>query len=99
MTATGPEGTAWSCVRGGAAGGWGKGTVGMERAAQDSGHSRELREFKERLDTTLRHRVWILGGPVWSGVGLCDPCGFLPTQHNLRFLTVERGGKLMHCRV
>ena len=42
MTATGPEGTAWSCVRGGAAGGVGQGlhqrVVGMERAAQGSGH-------------------------------------------------------------
>ena len=66
MTVTGPEGTAWSCVRGGAAGGQGKGTVGMERAAEGSGHGPEIREFKERLDTTLRHRVWILGGPVWS---------------------------------
>ena len=40
VTATGPEGTAWSCVRGGAAGGEGKGlhqrVVGMERA--DQGH-------------------------------------------------------------
>jgi len=25
VTATGPEGTAWSCARGGAAGGWGQG--------------------------------------------------------------------------
>jgi len=43
VTATGPEGTAWSCVRGGAAGGEGQRlhqrAVGMERAAQGSGHS------------------------------------------------------------
>ena len=36
------KGTAWSCVRGGAAGGWGQGllqrVVGMERAAQGCGH-------------------------------------------------------------
>ena len=61
MTATGPEGTAWSCVRGGAAGGEGQGlhqrAVGMERAAQGSGHSPELPEFKESLDNALRHRV------------------------------------------
>ena len=61
MTATGPEGTAWSCVRGGAAGGEGKGlhqrVVGMERAAQGSGHSPELLELKECLDSALRHRV------------------------------------------
>ena len=70
MTATGPEGTAWSCVRGGAAGGEGQGVpqraVGMEQPAQGSGHSPELLEFKECLDNTLRHRVWILDGPVWS---------------------------------
>lgn len=33
MTATVPEGTAWSCVGGEAAGGQGKGAVGMEQAA------------------------------------------------------------------
>jgi len=41
VTATGPDGTAWSCVRGGAAGGEGKGlhqrAVGMEQPAQGSG--------------------------------------------------------------
>ena len=45
MTATGPEGTAWSCVRGGAAGGEGQGlhqrVVGIERAAQGCGHGPE----------------------------------------------------------
>ena len=59
MTATGPEGTAWSCVRGGAAGGVGQGlhqrVVGMERAAQGSGHSPELLELKECLDDALSH--------------------------------------------
>ena len=43
-TATGPEGTAWSC-EGRAAGGLGKAmpqrAVGMERAAQGSGHGPE----------------------------------------------------------
>ena len=29
------------------------------------GHSSKLPEFKECLDTTLRHRVWFFGGPVW----------------------------------
>jgi len=38
----------------------------VEWAAQGSGHSPELLEFKELLDSTLRHRVWILGGSVWS---------------------------------
>jgi len=63
-TATGPEGTAWSCVRAGAAGGQGKGlhqrAVGMEWAAQGSGHSPELLELKERLDSVLKHRVWLV---------------------------------------
>lgn len=71
MAATGPEGTAWSCVRGGAAGGEGKGlhqrAVGMEQPAQGSGHGPKLPELRERLDTALRHWVWILGGPVCGG--------------------------------
>jgi len=45
MTATRPEGMAWSCVRGGAAGGVGQGllqrAVGMEQNAQGYGHSPE----------------------------------------------------------
>ena len=48
-------------VRGGAAGGEGKGlhqrAVGMERAAQGSGHSPRLPEFKECSHNALRHRV------------------------------------------
>jgi len=31
--------------------------VGMERAAQDSGHGTELTEFKKHLDNALRHMV------------------------------------------
>jgi len=38
----------------------------MEQAAQGSGHSPELPEFKKYLHNTHRHRVWILGGAVWS---------------------------------
>jgi len=42
VTATGPEGTAWSCVRGGQLGFRKRvlhqRAVGMERAAQGSGH-------------------------------------------------------------
>jgi len=57
VTATGPEGTAWSCVRGGAAGGQGQGlhlrVVGMGRAAQCSDHSPVLLEFNEHLDNNL----------------------------------------------
>ena len=57
----GPEGTAWSCVRGGAAGGWGQGlhqrAVGMEQPAQGSGHGSKMLEFKEYVNNNLRHRV------------------------------------------
>ena len=42
--------------------------VGMERAAQGTGHSPEVMEIKEHLDSALRHWVWILGGAVWSRV-------------------------------
>ena len=51
---------------------WGQGkilhqsVVGMEQAAQGSGHSPELSEFYECLDSALRHRVWILGGAAYS---------------------------------
>ena len=38
----------------------------MEQAAQGSGHSPELSEFYECLDSALRHRVWILGGAAYS---------------------------------
>ena len=31
-----------------------------------SGQSPELLEFREYLGNALRHRVWVLGGPVWS---------------------------------
>ena len=50
MTATGPEGTAWSCVRGGAAGGQGvvlhQRAVGTEQPAQGSGHSPEYQSSR-----------------------------------------------------
>jgi len=81
VTATGPEGTAWSCVRGGAAGGEGKGlrerAVGMEQPAQGSGHGLKLLELRERLDSALRYWYWIWGGAVEPRVGLGDPCGSL----------------------
>ena len=38
----------------------------LEQAPQGSSHSTKLPEFKEHLDSALRHRVCILGGPVWS---------------------------------
>jgi len=53
-------------------GSWGLGTGA---APQGGGHGTgcpglwarpPVPEFKECLDSALRHRVWILGGPVWS---------------------------------
>ena len=38
----------------------------MEQAAQGSGHGPEPLELKELLDTSFRHRVWVLSGPVWG---------------------------------
>ena len=61
MAATGPEGTAWSCVKGGAAGDWGqvlhqRVVVAMEQADQGSRRGPKLLIFKERLDDALRHK-------------------------------------------
>lgn len=81
MTATGPEGTAWSCVRGGAAGGEGKGlhqrAVGMEQPAQGSGHGPHC-QSSGSVWTALSD----IGIGFWvvllePGVGLHDPCGSL----------------------
>ena len=70
VTATGPEGTAWSCVRGGAAGRQEtvlpQRAVGMEQAARGSGHSSKLLEYKKHLVSTLRRRVRFWGGAVWN---------------------------------
>ena len=74
VTEPGPEGTAWSCVRGGAAGGQGRvlhqRAVGMEQAAQSSGHGTELLEFK-KIWTTLsevRFDFWVVlcGAKSWN---------------------------------
>jgi len=46
--------------------GEGSAPVGREQTHQGSDHGPELPEFKECLDSILRHGVWILGGPVWS---------------------------------
>jgi len=40
--------------------------VNMEQALQDSGHGLKLPEFKKHSDIAFKHRIWILGGPVWS---------------------------------
>ena len=83
MTATGPEGTAWSCVRGRAAGGEGKGlhqrAVRMEQPAQGSGHGLKLPEFREC------HMIfgWSCMDPE---VELHDPYGSLSTQDILCIL-------------
>jgi len=39
---------------------------GTEQAPQSSGQGPKLMEFKKHLNNALRHRVWTLGGPVWS---------------------------------
>ena len=53
-------------------GSWGLGTGA---APQGAGHGTgcpglwawpPVLEFRECLDSALRHRVWILGGPVWN---------------------------------
>jgi len=38
----------------------------LEQTPQSSGHSPRLLEFKECLDNALRHRIWALGGSLWS---------------------------------
>jgi len=55
----------------------------MEQAAQGSGHGPKLAEFKECLDTTLRHVFRLLSGCVDTAVGLHVHCGSLPTQDML----------------
>ena len=82
MTATGPEGTAWSCDWGGAAGGWGQGphqrAVGMERAAQGSGHGPEcFGAFGQCSQTQGLDFGWCC---IQPGVGLSDPHGYSPPQ-------------------
>ena len=63
MTATEPEGTAWSCVRGGD---WGKGlhqrAVGTEQLPRAVGTA-PVAALRERLERALRHWVgfgWVL---------------------------------------
>jgi len=97
VTATGPEGTAWSCVRGGAAGGEGKGLhqreVGMQQPAQGSAHGPKLLEFRERLDSSLTHRDWMLGG------GVCAQCagGGRMGEENAACRGLSLGGRRSHC--
>jgi len=92
VAGTGPEGTAWSCVRGGS--GWGLGSgsspesvQSLEQAAQDSGHSPELPEFRECLENALRYRGWssvLCGAKSWSWWSLWVPSnlGWSMIQHS-----------------
>ena len=76
MAATGPEGTAWSCVRGGAAGGEGKGlhqrAMGMDQPAQGSGHSPSPAEvqgvFGQHFHSDMGFGFWVVlhGARSWT---------------------------------
>lgn len=50
-------------------------------APQDSGHSPELLELEEHLDSALRDRVWV--ALCGARVGLEDPCRSLLNQGSL----------------
>ena len=100
MTATGPEGTAWSCVRGGAAGGEGKGlhqrVVGMEQPAQGSGHSPEC-QSSGSIGISLSDIGF--GFRVEPRVGFCDPCGsfqlrIFQEMHFCKYMNIKAKGKI-----
>lgn len=56
-------------------GGW-----ALRQAAQSSGHGTKLQEFKERLDSALRLRVFFFGlSCMHPGVGPDGLCVSLPT--------------------
>ena len=55
-------GSAWVLGKGTSS----EGAQVLKKASQGSGWGIKLPELKEHLDNTLRHRVWILGSPVWS---------------------------------
>ena len=62
VPATGPERTAQSCIRGGSGceeKAVPQRVVGMEQAAQGSGHGPELTKLRKCWDTALRHWVWV----------------------------------------
>ena len=71
VTVIGPEETTWSCVRGGAAGGQGKGlhqrAVGMEQAAQGSGHSPKCQSSGSIWDLS-EIRFDFSSAPIWIQV-------------------------------
>lgn len=51
----------------------------MEQALQGSGHGTELARVQE-LDNALTYDLIFRTSCVDPGVGVDDPCGFLPTQ-------------------
>ena len=62
VPATGPERTAQSCIRGGSGceeKAVPQRVVGMEQAAQGSGHGPELTKLRKCWYTALRHWVWV----------------------------------------
>ena len=74
MTATGPEGTTWSCARGGAAGGRGQGLhhseVGQWNRVPSSGHGTKLLELRRRLEvlSDIGFEFWVVlhGAKGWT---------------------------------
>ena len=106
MTTTGSEGTAWSCVRGGAAGGQGKGLhqglVGAQnRLVRVTAPSARVQGVFGQCSQT---QDWDFGWCcVEPGVGLSDPCGSLPTQryytNSIISLPVLHAGCMHGCQV
>ena len=84
VTVTGPEGMAWSCVRGGSGCFSLRGCLGMEQVSKGSGHGTELTEVQEapgqRSQSYYLISEWC---GVEPGVELSDLYGSLPTQHIL----------------
>jgi len=84
VTATGPEGTTWSCVRGGAGGGQGQvlhqsvGTV--EQAPKGSGHGSKLPEFKSAWTELSELDSMIFVGPFQRRILYDSVIFFSPIQ-------------------
>lgn len=74
----------WHYFRGGLC--WILRKVSLSRGSSGTGTGSlimalSLPEFSKCFDNILRHVVWLLGlSYVEPGVGIHDPCGFLPTQ-------------------
>lgn len=53
----------------------------LAHVPQGTDHSPRLMEFKEHLDNSLRHMVWVLSYPAWSlQLNFDGPCGLRTTQ-------------------